>query len=184
MFLHILLLLGYVTKATLEESQQWPKTSFSKWMDSQILTGVGVERMMTFASGETETSEWYLRTLVSLFIPGGYMVYVHSFIHSFLCRVGLQNMKILRPPPDIARYTMVFHQRDSGNEVNRDRLVHVDLGIMCRACFIIGQLNVCILIHAANLISWINVFFNIFFFASQDEVVGKNTTDMEKGWTQ
>lgn len=37
-------------------------------------------------------------------------------------RVGLQNMKILRPPPDIARYTMVFHQRDSGNEVNRDRM--------------------------------------------------------------
>ncbi|XP_071754292.1 beta-1,4-galactosyltransferase 4 [Centroberyx gerrardi] len=37
-------------------------------------------------------------------------------------RVELQKMKILRPPPDIARYTMVFHKRDSGNEVNKDRM--------------------------------------------------------------
>lgn len=39
------------------------------------------------------------------------------------CRVELQKMKIVRPPADVARYTMVFHKRDSGNEVNRDRSV-------------------------------------------------------------
>ncbi|XP_037126321.1 beta-1,4-galactosyltransferase 4 [Syngnathus acus] len=37
-------------------------------------------------------------------------------------RVELQKMKIVRPPADIARYTMVFHKRDSGNEVNKDRM--------------------------------------------------------------
>lgn len=30
-------------------------------------------------------------------------------------------MKIVRPPSDVARYTMVFHKRDSGNEINKDR---------------------------------------------------------------
>uniref|UniRef100_A0A8C6WKF8 Beta-1,4-galactosyltransferase n=1 Tax=Neogobius melanostomus TaxID=47308 RepID=A0A8C6WKF8_9GOBI len=38
-------------------------------------------------------------------------------------RVELQQMKILRPPADVARYTMVFHKRDSGNEINKDRCV-------------------------------------------------------------
>ncbi|KAI4814277.1 hypothetical protein KUCAC02_003479 [Chaenocephalus aceratus] len=37
-------------------------------------------------------------------------------------RVELQKMKIVRPPADIARYTMVFHKRDSGNEINKDRM--------------------------------------------------------------
>lgn len=37
-------------------------------------------------------------------------------------RVELQKMKILRPPADIARYTMVFHKRDNGNEINKDRM--------------------------------------------------------------
>ncbi|XP_056140570.1 beta-1,4-galactosyltransferase 4 [Lampris incognitus] len=37
-------------------------------------------------------------------------------------RVELQKMKIVRPPPDVARYTMVFHKRDSGNEINKDRM--------------------------------------------------------------
>ncbi|MEQ2203559.1 Beta-1,4-galactosyltransferase 4 [Xenoophorus captivus] len=37
-------------------------------------------------------------------------------------RVELQKMKILRPPADVARYTMVFHKRDSGNQVNRNRM--------------------------------------------------------------
>lgn len=32
-------------------------------------------------------------------------------------------MQIVRPPADIARYTMVFHKRDSGNEINKDRSV-------------------------------------------------------------
>lgn len=37
-------------------------------------------------------------------------------------------MKIVRPPTDIARYTMVFHKRDSGNEINKDRSVYVVIG--------------------------------------------------------
>ncbi|CAL1573567.1 unnamed protein product [Knipowitschia caucasica] len=37
-------------------------------------------------------------------------------------RVELQQMKILRPPANVARYTMVFHKRDSGNEINKDRM--------------------------------------------------------------
>ncbi|KAI5089079.1 beta-1,4-galactosyltransferase 4 isoform X1, partial [Silurus meridionalis] len=37
-------------------------------------------------------------------------------------RVQLQGMKIIRPPADVARYTMVFHKRDTGNEVNKDRM--------------------------------------------------------------
>ncbi|CAM9118991.1 unnamed protein product [Lampetra planeri] len=36
--------------------------------------------------------------------------------------VELQKMKIVRPPADIARYTMVFHKRDSGNKINKDRM--------------------------------------------------------------
>ncbi|XP_053702875.1 beta-1,4-galactosyltransferase 4 [Synchiropus splendidus] len=37
-------------------------------------------------------------------------------------RVELQKMRIVRPPADVARYTMVFHKRDSGNEINKDRM--------------------------------------------------------------
>ncbi|KAF6728796.1 Beta-1,4-galactosyltransferase 4 [Oryzias melastigma] len=37
-------------------------------------------------------------------------------------RVQLQKMEILRPPADVARYTMVFHKRDSGNQINKDRM--------------------------------------------------------------
>ncbi|XP_023843923.1 beta-1,4-galactosyltransferase 4 isoform X1 [Salvelinus sp. IW2-2015] len=37
-------------------------------------------------------------------------------------RVELQKMEIIRPSPLIARYTMVFHKRDSGNEINKDRM--------------------------------------------------------------
>ncbi|XP_026184838.1 beta-1,4-galactosyltransferase 4 [Mastacembelus armatus] len=37
-------------------------------------------------------------------------------------RVEIQKMKIVRPPADVARYTMVFHKRDSGNEINKDRM--------------------------------------------------------------
>ncbi|XP_053187831.1 beta-1,4-galactosyltransferase 4 [Scomber japonicus] len=37
-------------------------------------------------------------------------------------RVELQKMKIMRPPAEVARYTMVFHKRDSGNEINKDRM--------------------------------------------------------------
>lgn len=44
-------------------------------------------------------------------------------------RVELQNMKIVRPPAAVARYTMVFHKRDSGNAVNRSRSVHVQMGV-------------------------------------------------------
>lgn len=37
-------------------------------------------------------------------------------------RVELQGMKIVRPLPEVARYTMVFHKRDSGNKINNDRM--------------------------------------------------------------
>nr|XP_020454332.1 beta-1,4-galactosyltransferase 4 [Monopterus albus] len=37
-------------------------------------------------------------------------------------RAELNKMKIVRPPADIARYTMVFHKRDSGNKLNKDRM--------------------------------------------------------------
>ncbi|KAM8976949.1 beta-1,4-galactosyltransferase 4 [Pelodytes ibericus] len=37
-------------------------------------------------------------------------------------RVVLHNMKVVRPSPDIARYTMTFHTRDNGNEVNNRRM--------------------------------------------------------------
>ncbi|KAM9332295.1 beta-1,4-galactosyltransferase 4 isoform 1-T3 [Pholidichthys leucotaenia] len=37
-------------------------------------------------------------------------------------RAELQKMKIVRPPAAVARYTMVFHKRDSGNEINKDRM--------------------------------------------------------------
>uniref|UniRef100_H2ZY98 Beta-1,4-galactosyltransferase n=2 Tax=Latimeria chalumnae TaxID=7897 RepID=H2ZY98_LATCH len=36
-------------------------------------------------------------------------------------RVELQKMKVVRPPIEIARYTMIFHNRDSGNEENAQR---------------------------------------------------------------
>ncbi|XP_032432832.1 beta-1,4-galactosyltransferase 4 [Xiphophorus hellerii] len=37
-------------------------------------------------------------------------------------RVEQQKMKIVRPPANVARYTMVFHKRDSGNQVNKNRM--------------------------------------------------------------
>ncbi|XP_061566402.1 beta-1,4-galactosyltransferase 4-like isoform X2 [Cololabis saira] len=37
-------------------------------------------------------------------------------------RVRLQNMKIVRPPADVARYTMMFHKGDPGNEKNPKRM--------------------------------------------------------------
>lgn len=37
-------------------------------------------------------------------------------------RVNLGKMSVVRPPAEIARYTMVFHTRDSGNEVNNRRM--------------------------------------------------------------
>lgn len=37
-------------------------------------------------------------------------------------RVKLQNMSVVRPSLHIARYTMVFHDRDTGNEVNPRRM--------------------------------------------------------------
>ncbi|XP_076120569.1 beta-1,4-galactosyltransferase 4 isoform X1 [Alosa pseudoharengus] len=37
-------------------------------------------------------------------------------------RVELQKMKIVRPSPEVGRYTMVFHKRDVGNEINKDRM--------------------------------------------------------------
>ncbi|NXV44052.1 B4GT4 galactosyltransferase, partial [Uria aalge] len=37
-------------------------------------------------------------------------------------RVQMQNMKVVRPSANVARYTMIFHNRDHGNEVNEERM--------------------------------------------------------------
>lgn len=37
-------------------------------------------------------------------------------------RVEQQKMTIVRPPADVARYTMVFHKRDTGNQINKNRM--------------------------------------------------------------
>ncbi|XP_068926072.1 beta-1,4-galactosyltransferase 4 [Petaurus breviceps papuanus] len=37
-------------------------------------------------------------------------------------RVEIQGMKITRPPSSIAKYTMIFHTRDKGNEENTERM--------------------------------------------------------------
>lgn len=37
-------------------------------------------------------------------------------------RVELHKMKISRPDPNVGKYTMIFHTRDKGNEVNVDRM--------------------------------------------------------------
>ncbi|XP_069886261.1 beta-1,4-galactosyltransferase 4 [Dipodomys merriami] len=37
-------------------------------------------------------------------------------------RVELQKMKISRPKPEVGKYTMIFHTRDQGNEVNVERM--------------------------------------------------------------
>ncbi|XP_044140035.1 beta-1,4-galactosyltransferase 4 [Bufo gargarizans] len=37
-------------------------------------------------------------------------------------RVEFEKMAVVRPPPEIARYTMIFHTRDAGNEINKERM--------------------------------------------------------------
>ncbi|KAM6319629.1 beta-1,4-galactosyltransferase 4 [Podargus strigoides] len=37
-------------------------------------------------------------------------------------RVEMQKMRVVRPSADVARYTMIFHKRDHGNEENRERM--------------------------------------------------------------
>lgn len=37
-------------------------------------------------------------------------------------RVEFEKMVVVRPPAEIARYTMIFHTRDAGNEVNQQRM--------------------------------------------------------------
>ncbi|KAM9565623.1 beta-1,4-galactosyltransferase 4 isoform 1-T2 [Guaruba guarouba] len=37
-------------------------------------------------------------------------------------RVHLQKMGVMRPPAEVARYTMIFHKRDHGNEENQERM--------------------------------------------------------------
>ncbi|XP_015451172.1 beta-1,4-galactosyltransferase 4 isoform X2 [Pteropus alecto] len=37
-------------------------------------------------------------------------------------RVELHRMKIIRPMPEVGKYTMIFHTRDLGNEVNIERM--------------------------------------------------------------
>lgn len=92
-----------------------------------------------------------------------------SFINSLinvvpLCvcgRVELQKMKIVRPPPDVARYTMVFHKRDSGNEINKDRSVHAETQIFLLWMHALLRLHTYInlhIVHAANCINLMDKF--------------------------
>ncbi|KAM9300522.1 beta-1,4-galactosyltransferase 4 [Morus bassanus] len=37
-------------------------------------------------------------------------------------RVEMQKMRVVRPPADVGRYTMIFHKRDHGNEENGERM--------------------------------------------------------------
>lgn len=37
-------------------------------------------------------------------------------------RVKLQKMEVVRPSPDVGKYTMIFHTRDRGNEANGQRM--------------------------------------------------------------
>ncbi|NXJ81230.1 B4GT4 galactosyltransferase, partial [Trogon melanurus] len=37
-------------------------------------------------------------------------------------RVEMQKMRVVRPSADVARYTMIFHKRDHGNEENGERM--------------------------------------------------------------
>jgi len=79
-------------------------------------------------------------------------------------------MKVLRPPAEVARYTMVFHNRDSGNPVNGHRSVYVEirkmsltkilvsvfetlvvLPLTCSNC--LGQFANCIMFIDANLLA-------------------------------
>uniref|UniRef100_A0A8D0GQK2 Beta-1,4-galactosyltransferase n=1 Tax=Sphenodon punctatus TaxID=8508 RepID=A0A8D0GQK2_SPHPU len=39
-----------------------------------------------------------------------------------LFRVEMQKMRVIRPSPEIAKYTMIFHTRDRGNEANGERM--------------------------------------------------------------
>lgn len=36
-------------------------------------------------------------------------------------RVEMQKMKVIRPSSNVAKYTMIFHTRDRGNEANGQR---------------------------------------------------------------
>lgn len=85
-------------------------------------------------------------------------------------RVELQKMKIVRPPADVARYTMVFHKRDSGNAINKDRSVAAETAGVCSA------LN--------ESLRTLHLFIDSFMFASQDEAVGTNSSGVEEGRTE
>ncbi|XP_050816738.1 beta-1,4-galactosyltransferase 4 isoform X2 [Gopherus flavomarginatus] len=37
-------------------------------------------------------------------------------------RVEMQKMRVMRPSPDVGKYTMIFHTRDRGNEANGERM--------------------------------------------------------------
>lgn len=62
---------------------------------------------------------WSIALNVAIFFP------LLILIEPCFFRVQLQKMTIIRPSPEVARYTMVFHKRDSGNQVNKDRSVEV-----------------------------------------------------------
>lgn len=87
--------------------------------------------MTTFASGkrlEVKTVSHMKAVSLNdnLSMPGFAPLFIPVLMWGFFSfRVELQKMKIVRPPADVARYTMVFHKRDSGNQINKDRSVNV-----------------------------------------------------------
>lgn len=71
------------------------------------------------ASTRDEVSSCWVFIINSSFIGG---VFITTLLTAS-CRVEMQKMKVVRPPADVARYTMIFHNRDHGNEENRERWV-------------------------------------------------------------
>lgn len=95
-------------------------------MASQTTTGDGVGKMMTLESG-VKYDIGVLKAICALL----YLRQMESTLMScslipaaLLYRVEQQKMTIVRPPADVARYTMVFHKRDTGNQINKNRSVH------------------------------------------------------------
>lgn len=71
------------------------------------------------ASTRDEVSNCWVFIINSWFIG---VVFLTTLLTAS-CRVEMQKMKVVRPPADVARYTMIFHNRDHGNEENRERWV-------------------------------------------------------------
>jgi len=69
-------------------------------------------KLASMAPNRAEVSECY-------FLRAGWWYLAYGTTVS--CRVEMQKMRVMRPSADVARYTMIFHNRDHGNEENRER---------------------------------------------------------------